>query len=204
MNTNIKNALIFVVGAVTGAAATWRFIKIRYDKIVQEEIDSIKKTFSRPEATKLEDVKKPGPPKPEPKKSPDVKTDKTDIMGYYSDKLKDSGYTNYSEPDTSDEVKEEEKVEEPVDRPYVISPQDFGEFYDYEKISLTHYEDGVLADENDEIVDNVDDTVGSDYADHFGDYEVDAVHIRNDKKRYDYEILRVLGKYSDVVGSNPH
>ena len=186
MNTNIKHMLIFVAGATTGAAATWKFAKIKYEKLAQEEIESVKEAFSRPRPEIT-------PSEPKPEKSPDGTVQKTDLMGYAAE-LQKSGYTNYSNPG------EEERKEEPVERPYVITPEDFGEFYDYEKISLTHYADGVLTDENDEIVDNVDDTVGSDYADHFGDHEPDAVHIRNDRLRYDYEILRDLRKYSDVVG----
>ena len=37
-----------------------------------------------------------------------------------------------------------------VEKPYVISPEEFGEVEEYEKISLTYYADEVLADENDE------------------------------------------------------
>ena len=118
----------------------------------------------------------------------------------YASELQKSGYTNYSDPGSDDIRKEEESVE----RPYVISPDDFGEFPEYEKISLTHYADGVLADENNEIVDNVDDIVGSDYACHFGEYEDDSVHVRNDRTRCDYEILRDLSKYVDVTVSHPH
>ena len=187
MNTNVKHAFIFVAGAAVGAAATWKFAKIKYEKLAQEEIDSVKEAFSRPRPEIT-------PSEPEQEKSPDGTVQKADLMDYAA-KLQKSGYTNYSNPS-----EDEERNEEPVEKPYVISPEDFGEFYDYEKISLTHYADGVLTDENDEIVDNVDDTVGSDYADHFGDHEADAVHIRNDRLRYDYEILRDLRQYSVVVG----
>jgi len=188
MNTNFKHALIFVAGAAVGSAATWGFAKTKYEKLAQEEIDSVKEAFSRPKV-------EVATPEPEPEKIPDEDIPKKDLMSYAAE-LQKSGYTNYSDPSAADT----EQDEEPADKPYVISPEDFGEFPDYEKISLTHYVDGVLTDENDEIVDNVDDTVGSDYSSHFGAYEDDAVHIRNDGRRCDYEILRDLRKYSDVIG----
>lgn len=188
MNSNFKYALVFVAGAAVGSAATLGYFKTKYEKLAQEEIDSVKEAFSRPKA----DVE---PPETEPEKIPDEEIPKKDLMSYATE-ISKNGYTNYSDPDAANTKQEEETV----DRPYVITPEDFGEFYDYEKISLTHYADGVLTDENDEIVDNVDETVGSDYADHIGDHEPDAVHIRNDRLRYDYEILRDLRKYSDVIG----
>lgn len=90
------------------------------------------------------------------------------------------------------------------DGPYVIPPEDFGEFEDYEKISLTYYSDGVLTDENDEIMDDVEDSVGEDSLNHFGEYEDDSVFVRNDRKKCDYEILLDLRKYEDVVKTLPH
>ena len=192
MNTKIKCALMFAAGAAVGSAATWKFVQAKYEKIAQEEIESVKEAFSRPkpEITLSES---------EPEKIPEGTITKSDLMGYAAE-LGKNGYTNYSNPSEDNKERDEDTVE----RPYVISPEDFGEFYDYDKISLTHYSDNVLTDENDEIVDNVDDTVGSDYADHFGDYEDDAVHIRNDRLKNDYEILRDLRKYSDVTGVRPH
>lgn len=191
MNTNVKHTLIFVAGAAVGSVATWQFVKTKYEKLVQEEIASIKAALSGPKMTIT-------PSEPKPEKSPDEIIQKTDLMSYASE-LQKNGYTNYSNPGS-----EEKEEEAPAERPYIISPEDFGEYADYEKISLTHYADGVLADEDNEIVDNVDDIVGSDYACHFGEYEDDSVHVRNDAKKCDYEILRDLRKYLDVTGSHPH
>ena len=87
------------------------------------------------------------------------------------------------------------------DAPYVIPPEEFGET-DYEIISLTYYADGILADDMDDIVDDVDDIVGADSLTHFGEYEEDSVFVRNDLREVDYEILRDPRKYSDVVGDS--
>lgn len=90
------------------------------------------------------------------------------------------------------------------DRPYVIPPDEFGELDDYAKISLTYYSDGVVADENDEIVDDVEDMIGFDSLSHFGEYEDDSVFVRSDKRRCDYEILRDYESYSQVLKRKPH
>ena len=49
------------------------------------------------------------------------------------------------------------------------------------------------------IIDDIAGTVGEDFADHFGEYEDDSVHIRNDVARCEYEILADLRSYSDAL-----
>ena len=85
-----------------------------------------------------------------------------------------------------------------IDRPYVIPPDEFGEFEDYEAISLIYFADKVLTDEDYEIVDDVDDVVGLDSFNHIGEYEDDCVHVRNDRLKSDYEILYDPRNYSDI------
>ena len=90
-------------------------------------------------------------------------------------------------------------VEDDVEEPYVISPEEFGEMYDYEKISLTYFADGVLADDADEAIEDVDEIVGSDALNHFGEYEDDSVYVRDDRKMVDYEILLDTRNYEDFI-----
>lgn len=97
-----------------------------------------------------------------------------------------------------------EEKESVVKGPYVISPEQFGENEDYERISLTYYADQVLVDENDEIIEDVEETVGFESLNHFGEYEDDSVFVRNDAKKCDYEILLDQKLYSDVIDEMPH
>ena len=83
-----------------------------------------------------------------------------------------------------------------TEKPYVITPEEFGELADYQTISLTYWHDAVLTDDYDEIIDNPDDIVGEDFADHFGEYEDDSVFVRNDARKTDYEILLDNRDYS--------
>lgn len=50
----------------------------------------------------------------------------------------------------------------------MIPPEQFGDNEEHEQISLTYYADGVLADENDEVIEDVEDAVGIDSLNHFG------------------------------------
>ena len=89
-------------------------------------------------------------------------------------------------------------------KPYVISPDEFGEFEDYERISLSYYADQILADEDDEKVEDVDNVVGLESLIHFGEFEDDSVFVRNDRLKCDYEILLDQRTYSDIIRQRPH
>ena len=93
--------------------------------------------------------------------------------------------------------KEEDTAEE-KDIPYVISPDEFGTNEDYDTISLIYYADGVLTNDADEVIDNVEEIVGKKALNSFGEYEEDSVFVRNDLIKVDYEILRDLDTYEDM------
>ena len=84
-------------------------------------------------------------------------------------------------------------------RPYVICPEEFGEMDEYETESLTYYADGVLTDDFDNEIEDVDDLVGEESLSTFGDYEDDSVFVRNDKYKTDYEILLDDRKFSEII-----
>ena len=85
-----------------------------------------------------------------------------------------------------------------MDEPYVISPEEFDENEDYNTVSLTYYADGVLTDERDNVIVDVDSIVGEDSLNHFGEYEDDSVFVRNDELQTDYEILLDTRNYGDI------
>ena len=174
MNCGILNkVLIFSVGAAIGSAITWKLVKTKYERIAQEEIDSVKEVYSK----KIQ-------------KEVEMETYKTMSSKY------DTASNECVESDNKDE--EEEKDDMITDGPYVISPDEFGNEFDYEEVSLTYYADGVLTDDQDNIIEDVDGLVGLDSLNHFGEYEDDSVFVRNDALQTDYEILADLRNYSDI------
>jgi len=193
MNKTI-NFMMFVLGVAVGSVVTWRYVEKKYEQIAQDEIDSVKEVFSKRETEFTEDT--------EVQIKADNAKKKPSVIEYAA-WLRKRGYTNYS--DMVDEKPEEVK-EEPmsVDKPYVIAPEEFGELDDYETISLIYYADQILADDNDVIVDDIEDVVGFDSLNSFGEYEDDSVFVRNDRLKCDYEILLDQRKYSDVIKRRPH
>jgi hypothetical protein len=191
--------MMFIFGAAVGSVVTWQYTKKKYEQIAQEEIDSVKETFSKLKEVKNKDN--------ESDENNNVRTiverakDKPSIVEYAA-KLRKQGYINYS---NTDSLFEEEVDENMInDKPYVISPDEFGEFDDYDTISLTYYADQVLVDEDDELVEDIEETVGFESLNAFGEYEDDSVFVRNDRLKCDYEILLDQRKYSDVIKRKPH
>ena len=185
MNNKTINFMIFVLGAAVGSVVTWKYVEKKYEQIAQDEINSVKEVFSKRVAEFTEDTE-------EVQIKADHAKEKPNIIEYAA-RLRKQGYTNYSDI----EVKEEEPMS--VDKPYVIAPEEFGELDDYDTISLTYYADQILADDNDEIIEDIEDVVGFDSLNSFGEYEDDSVFVRNDRLKCDYEILLDQRKYSDVV-----
>lgn len=189
MNSTLNKVLWFTVGAAVGAAVTYNFFKTKYERIAQEEIDSVKRAFSTPQQSEpvADDTENAGTDEPT-----------VEDTTAYNRIISTQGY---SVPDGP--VEPIRKEVNGVRRPYVISPADFDTEDDYEAVSLNYFEDGVLADDMGNVVEDIDAMVGRDSLDHFGDYEDDSVHVRNDALKCDFEILRDLRKYADVYYSGP-
>lgn len=71
---------------------------------------------------------------------------------------------------------------------YIITPEEYASKEGYEAESLYYYKNGVLTDEDNNVILNMEELVGSDAVNHFGKYEEDVIHIRNDDMETDYEI----------------
>ena len=179
----LNKLLIFAAGAGIGSVVTLRLVKSKYEEIAKSEIDSIREMYK--ERMNGEPDEKDGT----------SNTEKTDNMTEYKSLLNREGYTSYSAKTKEDEKEEEEDV----DKPYVISPEDFDSL-GYEIISLTYYADKILADERGNIIEDMESMIGEDSLTHFGEYEEDSVFVRDDVKGVDYEILLDTDKYGDVYG----
>lgn len=186
MNYTLSNVFIFATGIAIGSAVTWKIMKDRYEQLVREDKESMKEYYERKYGVVKEDISTDEP-----------EADDTQIaIDDYTSELNKNGYTNYSNA--------ESKGVDYVERPYVISPDEFGESHGYQQRSLIYFNDKVLTDDDYELVEDVDGVVGLDSLNHFGEYEEDSVFVRNDRLEADYEILLDSRNYSDVVNKKPH
>ena len=82
--------------------------------------------------------------------------------------------------------------------PYVITPEEFYEDDEFEKITLTYYgRDHILADEDHNMVEDIESAVGNDWEGRFSEYVQNVVYVRNDARQCNYEILFTDAAYLD-------
>lgn len=181
MSDNARTFLAFVTGAVIGSLVTWKIVERKYKQIADDEIESVKEVYNR-KLNAIDCAQKDG-----------------DLKNEHENLVKDLGYTNGTEKKNE---KEEDMVEDA--KIYVIPPESFGEA-DYETESLTYYADKVLYNESTrKIIKNVDEIVGRNSLETFGEYEDDSVFVRNDILKRDYEILLDMRNFEDSVVIKPH
>lgn len=187
----LVKGMIFLAGCAIGSVVTWKIVKTKYEQTIEdknEEIEFLRDRYSGSKAGMGGQRIKEG--LDEGIKHPDEMS-----VQEIRDKVQELGYIN-------DQIMKEKEEEDRVTKPYVIAPEEFWE-QDCPVITLTYYEeDEVLTDERDKIIDNADELVGEDFADHFGEYEDDAVHIRNEEMGVVYEILRDIGSYEEYMGNS--
>lgn len=178
-NSILSKLFIFAVGAAVGSAVTWKFVETKYKKLADEDIASYKEMCER---------KYGAVEKAESEKAPVTEAPKSSLEQAI-DICKKEGYDMNVDECGRD-----------MSKPYVIRPEEFGQFDDYKQVSLSYYEkDKVLTDELDNPIEDVDMTVGLDSLTHFGQYEDDSVYVRNDERMTDYEILLDIRGYWELV-----
>lgn len=185
MGETIKYGFIFTIGVAIGAGVTYGLLKGKYERIANEEIADMKEYY----ANKYDQL-----PDKENFLEEDIPVEAENIKIEEKPNIRD--YASIINKESYNRADVLEKDGEP--KPYVITPDEFGEIEEYDKISLTYYADGFLTDDMDEIVADIEGTVGWDAVDHIGEYEDDAVHIRNDERECDYEILADMRNYKDI------
>lgn len=180
----LSKIIIFAAGAVVGSAVTYKVVETKCKKAAQEELEAVREFYgedSREQADE-EDNEENEPISDTPSEHYANKSSEREI---YTSVLKASGYSA------------DEEEEDDMDKPYVISPDQFGE-EGYVEISLTYYADGVVTNDRNKIIKNVDELIGIEALDHFGEYEEDSVFVRNDKLKIDYEILKDYREFSEI------
>lgn len=208
MNGKIACGIAFVVGAAAGSLVTWRLLKTKYEQIAQEEIDSVKLMYAK----RLAEGDEIGCDEQDPEiETAEAETEEETDLKKYEKEISNQSYSNHSIVEAKNEQMsmtleddEPDKEEsEDVDTPYIISPEEFGEDPGYDSVTLIYYADGVVTDDDNNVIEDeeADELFGLESLEHFGEYEDDSVHVRNDVLKTEYEILRDERDYEDVAAS---
>lgn len=189
MKSTLSSILVFAAGAAIGSAVTWKLIEARYKRLVEEDHESMDEYYRNKYGVEENE-----------KDSEDVVEDVDDQVDIreYAKRLAGQKYINYSNVERDDEEVDN------VEKPYVIPPEELGELDGYRTQTLYYHADGVLTDDQNEVIEDADDVVGEDFSEHYGEYEEDSVCVRNDAKRTDFEILYDRSTYQSGINKDPH
>ena len=203
MNKKLLNILVFTVGAAVGSAVTWKLVKNKYEQIANEEIASVKEEYADLLGRMKTKLKKDCSCENSTDAENDIYTDDYDQAEY------DELASIYRSSDEDEEDSEEgckwdlDEDEVPyMNAPYVITPDDFSSSPPgYNAQPLNYFADGVLADDWGVVLD-LDETIGEDSVEHFGEYVDDVVYVRDERLEIDYEVTRDPRTYKESLNRN--
>lgn len=214
MNKSIFGVIGFVLGAAAGSLVTWKLVEKKYMDMADDEIRSVKEMY-RSKIVNSEVLDEKNDDMFIAREAPEftVSMELTDEGKQLVDKLNNltatyasddekPDYTAYSQAKEKHNVFDDAMPEEPEvkhDEPYIIDPTEFGEFSEYEQRELTYYKDGVICENDTDMIDPYDIFGDLDVGDHFGEYENDRVFVRDDRRQVDYEILRDERTFMEVL-----
>lgn len=205
MSKGLIGCVMFVVGALTGAGATYAYMKNKAEKEIEEEVQKFKDDwikdqqgsfYSRPMTEEEEkEANEAAIKASEAKDKPPI----TNYTVMYSEGMLNNG----SEMTIEDYLdKSGLIVDVPKNHPHVISEYEFTEEDEYNKLHYILYADGILADEDGEIVNNdeegTENYIDPDVLYGFQMQDVtDELYYRNEEFERDFEILKSARLYNE-------
>ena len=174
----VKDILVFALGVGVGIGASYKFISdkltAKHEEVIAKEKESIKKTYSEyykktesKDDRKTEEVKEEKPEKAED----DVVEKYEKLVAEYDAEV---ASTATATPEVKDDV-------------YEVTDDEYGEI-GYEELDLFYYRNGVLTDDNDEVMEDVEIATSIGSTDILENRKSDGTYcyIRNDELQIDY------------------
>lgn len=174
-----KNVLIFVSGAVIGSGITFLSSKRYFEKKFDEEVDSVRESFSNITKTLNEKYQEAMKKSEENKNKPDIST----LYHEISEKNKTAPV-----PEVADEEPEKNDIS---DEPYMISASDFiNRKSGFAQVDMYYFSDGVIADSILDEISNPADYFGGSYHELFDYSFEDALYFTSPKMEVDIAVCR--------------
>ena len=187
----------FLVGVGSGAITAIASTKTKYKVQADLEREGLRKVYMD-RLDKLGTETSIEKPKEEAIDVYPVTFDMKKFKNEVAEIARDNKYTSILES-----LVEKSDSEELYTTPYSISLDQFSEENSYQKIFGLYYSDGVLADENGNllsiVVDDGEDLLGlpDNLIEHIGDFTENILYCRDDNSKVDYRIECVPIPYSD-------
>lgn len=183
----------FVIGTIIGlgggAVGSYYYLKKKFAKKSDEEIESVKKClkeyYEHPAVDEAEEASA---------------TINADSLTPPENRKTEEAYVDYGKQYRSPEVDRKLEAAKTVDEDsvngdiYVISPDEF-EASTLEANTLYVYNDNVVTDSDGRMVEDPRAVIGAAIA-HIGEYLDDTVYVRNDKLNCDFEVIAINSSYS--------
>lgn len=186
----IPKACLLGAGFICGGVIGYMTAKYRYARNMEREVEEIKTALSKYYVNQSSE-----------EKTVDEQIDEADTVvenTETTEEAEEKEYVDYTAyfngPDVADDevVVTEDMVlpNPPGDKPYIIHPNEFGCVDGYGIVTINFFKDHILLDTDDDPIEDVDGTIGVESLNHFGEYDDEAVYVRNDKTMCDYEIIK--------------
>ena len=186
---NAKIIVAFILGAAAGVASSMLYFKTKYEQKADAEIQEIRDLYAK--KTETEEKKED---------TPVTSHQVTKADDLHATARHISEYTKYtSKEDAQNEDPKDGIHVERVDfapmknpnppKPYLIDSSDYGQDDNFDPLCWEWYTDGILANENDEIVDDIQEWIG-DGLKVFAETEDNLFWVRNEKYGVDIEVAR--------------
>lgn len=201
--------IVFTIGVATGSIGTYfavkKAIEARTDKEIESVVETFKERFDKMEAILTDEQKEElgiySPSnemlKDEPIEinHPKSTEERDEMQKNYEQEMKNLGYS--TGVDLSEETDHSaERITQIGSAPYVITEDEFGEFGNDEE-TLIFYADGVLATEDDDPIDDIEELIGN-CLNEFGEYD-ERLYVRNQERETDYIILKSEKLWTDIT-----
>lgn len=184
MNKYIMAGISFLTGAAISGFSAWFIAKKRYECRHQQEMDAVWKDLQKDKKIEmkvhLDDENLKSEPAVDIIHKPDLAT--------YANVVRQNEYSDETDlPKTNDYI-------------YEIDNSQLDED-EYQIIDLTLYADGILADDADYPIRDVENCVGTHYLEIMNGK--DEAFIRNEKRKIDYDICRSLRAFGEMLNEHP-
>jgi hypothetical protein len=188
MKTKFYCAVSFAIGGISGFLFANHVLKEKYDKIVEEEVESIKASFRKYQIDQ----------EAEKESEEEIEAVKQE----YEELVDNLGYDTISE-DMIEEIPEPNENEV---HHMIISEDQFGKIEDYETITLLLLQDGVMVDDDyDRMSDEeIQWAIGDVDLKAFAKSDAETMYIRNNRIKVYYEIVKDDQTYAEIVQSKPY
>ena len=192
----LKIGAAFIIGAGAGILASRQYFQTKYEKIANEEIESVRKTMNNRSGHIIEETSIESP-KEFAEKIANMADSDGNIKLYSSiDSLYQKDEESKATKEYIEKIIESEHPED--DRPedcYEVTEVDYSETaLGYDKLTLHYYiDDDMLVNADDGDWTNND--IGLEAIERIRNAEDSELYFRNDPSARDYEVIRIKGAY---------